>query len=327
MNLYKAGELDYLGDTAAAARRVPGAALGEEGLPAQRLPRGLLVRAQHPEATPRRRAGAARARPRPRQAADRRPRGPRGQPPGDALRARLHRRGLRRAGRGRPGGGARSVRAGRGFDPGAARALLAEAGYAPVRDGDGWRAPGVPAARASSTTTARATGSSRSPCRPCGRTNLGVTARLRTEEWKVMLKSYRDGDFEVMRYGQTADYDHPQTFLAPFLAESPQNHTGWGDGAFDETMRRAAARGRSRGEHPPLPRGRAHRRRRRAAHPALLLHARDPGEAVGQGLPRQQAQPARDPVPARRSRPWRPARPTRPPSCRPSCLRPDASRP
>ena len=49
--------------------------------------------------------------------------------------------------------------------------------------------------------------------------HLGIAVSLRNEEWKVMLKTYRDGDFQVMRYGQTADYDHPQTFLAPFLAD------------------------------------------------------------------------------------------------------------
>lgn len=128
----------------------------------------------------------------------------------------------------------------RGFDPEAARALLAEAGFAPIRDGDGWRAPGFPPLEILCN-SGEGHRQLAIAVQAMWKENLGVVASLRSEEWKVMLKSYRDGDFQVMRYGQTADYDHPQTFLAPFLAESPQNHTGWSDPAFDETMRRAAA--------------------------------------------------------------------------------------
>src|SRR5262249_33513053 len=44
-----------------------------------------------------------------------------------------------------------------------------------------------------------------------------------------------------MRYGQTADYDHPHTFLETFLASSPQNATGWHDDAFERTLARAGS--------------------------------------------------------------------------------------
>ncbi len=71
--------------------------------------------------------------------------------------------------------------------------------------------------------------------------NLGVSVLLRSEEWKVMLNRYREGQFQVIRLGWTADYDHPQTFLEQFLSENPQNKSGWGDPRFDEAMRQAAA--------------------------------------------------------------------------------------
>ena len=71
--------------------------------------------------------------------------------------------------------------------------------------------------------------------------NLGVSATLRNEEWKVMLKNYRDGYYQVMRFGWTADYNHPHTFLDQFLSQSPANQTGWSDPAYDEAVRKAAA--------------------------------------------------------------------------------------
>ena len=129
--------------------------------------------------------------------------------------------------------------AGRDFDPVAARALLAEAGHAPVREGEGWRAPGFPPLEVLYN-TGEGHRQVAIAVQAMWKENLGVTATLRNEEWKVMLKTYRDGDFQVMRFGQTADYDHPQTFLAPFLAHDPQNHTGWSDPAFEAAMADAA---------------------------------------------------------------------------------------
>jgi oligopeptide transport system substrate-binding protein len=126
-----------------------------------------------------------------------------------------------------------------GFDPDQARALLAEAGYAPLREGGEWRAPGFPSIEILYN-TGEGNRQVAIAVQAMWKQNLGVTARLRNEEWKVMLKTYRDGDFDVVRFGQTADYNHPQTFLDPFLASDPQNHTGWSDEVFEETMRRAA---------------------------------------------------------------------------------------
>jgi oligopeptide transport system substrate-binding protein len=130
--------------------------------------------------------------------------------------------------------------AGLGFDAPGARALLAEAGFAPVREGGEWRAPGFPPIEIL-VNNGEGHRQVAVAVQAMWKENLGVTARIRSEEWKVMLTTYRAGDYQVMRYGQTADYDHPQTFLDPFLASSPQNRTGWGDETFGATMRRAAA--------------------------------------------------------------------------------------
>jgi ABC-type oligopeptide transport system substrate-binding subunit len=56
-----------------------------------------------------------------------------------------------------------------------------------------------------------------------------------------MLNRYREGQFQIIRLGWTADYDHPQTFLEQFLSGNPQNQSGWGDPRFDEALKQAAA--------------------------------------------------------------------------------------
>jgi oligopeptide transport system substrate-binding protein len=127
-----------------------------------------------------------------------------------------------------------------GFDPAAARALLAEAGFAPVREGDGWRAPGFPPL-----TMLYNTGEGHRQIavavQAMWKENLGITVATRNVEWKVMLKASADGDFQMVRTGQTAEYDHPNTFLEGLRANNPQNRTGWHDDVFERTLDRAAA--------------------------------------------------------------------------------------
>ena len=71
--------------------------------------------------------------------------------------------------------------------------------------------------------------------------HLGVSATIRNEEWKVMLKNVRDGFFQVVRFGWVADYNHPQTWLETFTTTSPQNRTGWSSPEFDQLLKKAAA--------------------------------------------------------------------------------------
>lgn len=55
------------------------------------------------------------------------------------------------------------------------------------------------------------------------KTNLGIDATLRNEEWKVYIKSEDTGNFQVGRAGWVGDYIDPNTFLELFRSTSGMN--------------------------------------------------------------------------------------------------------
>jgi oligopeptide transport system substrate-binding protein len=125
-------------------------------------------------------------------------------------------------------------------NPERGRALLAEAGYPVVTDGEGYRASGFPPIEILYNTN-EGHRHIAIAVQSMWKRHLGVSATLRNEEWKVMLKSVRDGQFQVARGGMGANYNHPQTFLDMFLSYSPQNATGWADKDFDALIKAALA--------------------------------------------------------------------------------------
>ncbi len=125
-------------------------------------------------------------------------------------------------------------------NPERARALLKEAGYEVVKDGDGYRATGFPPLEILYNTS-EVHKQIAVAIQDMWKRHLGVSATIRNEEWKVMLKNVRDGNFHVVRFGWTADYNHPHTWLDTLLSQSPQNHTGWADKQYDEMLKKAAS--------------------------------------------------------------------------------------
>ncbi|MFO0553219.1 MAG: peptide ABC transporter substrate-binding protein [Polyangiaceae bacterium] len=124
------------------------------------------------------------------------------------------------------------------YNPELARELLTQAGFNVVKDGDRWRADGMQPIELLYNTNEghRAIAVA---IQDMWKRNLGVSVSLRNEEWRVMLKNVRDRNFQVVRFGWTADYDHPQTWMDTFLSKSPNNRTGWSSARFDELIGKA----------------------------------------------------------------------------------------
>ncbi|HZO09477.1 MAG TPA: peptide ABC transporter substrate-binding protein [Myxococcota bacterium] len=73
------------------------------------------------------------------------------------------------------------------------------------------------------------------------RRNLGVSARLENQEWRVFLDTQKKIAYDVSRSSWIADYADPFGFLEIFTSGNENNRTGWGDARYDELLRRAAA--------------------------------------------------------------------------------------
>jgi oligopeptide transport system substrate-binding protein len=126
------------------------------------------------------------------------------------------------------------------FNPTRARALMKEAGYEVVSSGEGYRASGFPPLELLYNTS-EGHRQIAVAIQDMWKRHLGVSVTLRNEEWKVMLKNVRDGNFQIVRFGWVADYNHPHTWLDTFLSYSPNNRTGFNDPEYDALIKRAAA--------------------------------------------------------------------------------------
>lgn len=124
------------------------------------------------------------------------------------------------------------------FNPELARSFLRKAGYNIVEKNGGFVAEGVPPIELLYNTSEghRAVAVT---IQDMWKKNLGIEVQLRNEEWGVMLKNVRDKNFQVVRFGWIADFDHPQTFLDTFMAKSPNNRTGWSNAKYDALVQSA----------------------------------------------------------------------------------------
>jgi oligopeptide transport system substrate-binding protein len=125
------------------------------------------------------------------------------------------------------------------YRPEEARALLVEAGYRIEGEGAARRALGFPPL----SILYNAVEEHRSVAvaiQDMWKRELGISVTLRSEEWRVMLKSIHAGQFQVARLGWFADFNHPHDWLKSFLSDDPQNPTGWGSPEFDALLKRAA---------------------------------------------------------------------------------------
>lgn len=66
--------------------------------------------------------------------------------------------------------------------------------------------------------------------------NLNINVNLLNQEWKVLLASRREGQFDIIRGQWVADYDDPDTFLEQWTSTSHGNYSRWGDTTFDAQL-------------------------------------------------------------------------------------------
>jgi oligopeptide transport system substrate-binding protein len=116
------------------------------------------------------------------------------------------------------------------FDPVAAKALLAEAGYGPSRP--------LPPIRLSFNTL-ESHKLIAEALQAMWKQHLGIDVELENLEWKVYLKKLEMFDFQIARLAWIGDYPDPNTFLELLLKDNGNNHSHWTDPEFEALMQRA----------------------------------------------------------------------------------------
>ncbi|CAM3718991.1 ABC transporter substrate-binding protein [Rouxiella silvae] len=71
--------------------------------------------------------------------------------------------------------------------------------------------------------------------------NLGVTAVLQNQEWKTMLDTMHQGNYDVVRYAWIADYNEPSTFLNTFRSDNSENTPKFSNAEYDKVLDDALA--------------------------------------------------------------------------------------
>lgn len=115
-------------------------------------------------------------------------------------------------------------------DPERARQLLREAGYGPNRP-----LPTV----VYKYNTSEGHKQVAEAIQQMWKAELGIDARIENEEWRVYLKSMDGHDFQIGRLGWVADYADPNTFLELLLTGNGSNYGGFSSSAYDALMTRA----------------------------------------------------------------------------------------
>ena len=72
---------------------------------------------------------------------------------------------------------------------------------------------------------------------------LGAQVTLQNQEWKTMLDTMHQGQFDLVRYTWIGDYDEPSTFLNTFRSGDSQNSSHYASQGFDAAV---AAAGRAK---------------------------------------------------------------------------------
>ncbi|MFC4100499.1 peptide ABC transporter substrate-binding protein [Paenibacillus xanthanilyticus] len=73
------------------------------------------------------------------------------------------------------------------------------------------------------------------------KTNLGITVKTQTVEWKVFLQNRTSLAYDVARAGWGADYNDPMTYIDMWITKGGNNDTGFSNAEYDKLVKEAYA--------------------------------------------------------------------------------------
>ena len=118
------------------------------------------------------------------------------------------------------------------YDVARAQALLAEAGFP---GGEGWPTISI------TYNTSESHKQIAEAIQQMWKKNLGISVEIENQEWKVYLKNLEAMGFDIGRLGWNGDYADPFTFLEIFTAASGNNHSNWSDPDYERLLTEANA--------------------------------------------------------------------------------------
>jgi oligopeptide transport system substrate-binding protein len=116
------------------------------------------------------------------------------------------------------------------FDPEKARASLREAGYGPDRP--------LPAITLRYNTL-EGHKQIAEAVQQMWREHLGIRVEIENQEWKVYLKTLQMTDFQIARMGWIGDFADPFTFLELLMGANGNNHSNWSNAQYEGLLREA----------------------------------------------------------------------------------------